>query len=147
MTTIVYDHENKQIACDSRETAAGCIITDDAEKWLINDKGIWFICGSKSDRKIFTDTFEHNDNAPKNIDCGGLVVIDGTAFKACIDDSGVYKLDLLVSNEGLGSGGWFSQAAIDLGKTAKEAIEYSMTRDMYSGGKVHVYDIETAEFI
>ena len=146
MTTIVCDYKNKQIACDSRETAGGCIVTDETEKWVINDIGIWFICGSKSDRKIFTDTFKHNDDAPKNIDCSGLVVIDGEAFKACIED-GVYKLDLVVSNEGIGSGGWFSQAAVDLGKSAKKAVEYSMTRDIYSGGKVHVYDIEKGEFV
>jgi len=146
MTTIVYDHKNKQIACDSRESAAGCIVTDDTSKWVINDTGIWFICGSKSDRFIFTDSFNHNGKAQDNVDCNGIVVIDGIAHKACIDE-GIFKLDLLVSNEGLGSGGWFSLAAVDLGKTAKEAVEYSMTRDLYSGGKVHVYDIGKAKFI
>ena len=146
MTTIVYDHKKKQIACDSRETAAGCIVTDKADKWVNNDTGIWFICGSKSDRYIFTENFNHNDEAPKNIDCSGIVVIDGVAHKACISD-GIFKLDLIVSNEGIGSGGWFSQAAVDLGKTASEAVKYSMTRDMYSGGKVHVYDIKKGEFI
>jgi hypothetical protein len=38
-------------------------------------------------------------------------------------------------------------AALDFGKTAKEAVEYAMTRDVYSGGKVHVYDIDKGEFI
>jgi hypothetical protein len=146
MTTIVYDHKNKQIACDSRETADGCIVTDMAEKWLVNDTGIWFICGSKSDKDLFADNFNHNDEAPKNIGCSGLVVIGGVAHKACIDD-GVFKLDIMVSNEGVGSGGWYCQSAVDLGKTAKESVEYSMTRDIYSGGKVHVYDIKKAKFI
>ena len=147
VTTIVYDHKNKQIACDSRESAGGCIITDKASKWVKNEVGIWFICGSKSDAFLFTENFNHNDEAPKNLDCGGIVVIDRVAHKACVDDSGIFKLDLLVSNEGIGSGGWFAQSAIDLGRTAKESVQYSKTRDLYSGGKVNVYDIEKGGFI
>jgi len=38
-------------------------------------------------------------------------------------------------------------SAVDLGKTAKEAVEHAMARDLFSGGKVHVYDVISAEFI
>jgi len=75
-----------------------------------------------------------------------LVVRKGIAYKAC-NENGVYKLDELPCNESLGSGGWFAMAAVDLGKTARESVEYAMTRDVYTGGKVHVYDIEKGEFI
>jgi 20S proteasome alpha/beta subunit len=146
MTTIVYDHKNKQIACDSRETASGAIVTDEALKFYKEGMKVWFLCGSKSDTSSFISTFEHNEDAPKNVRCSGLVVIDGIVYKACNED-GVYKLDEIPSNEGLGSGGWPALAAVDLGKTAKEAVEYAMTRDCYSGGKVHVYDIEKGEFL
>jgi ATP-dependent protease HslVU (ClpYQ) peptidase subunit len=146
MTTIVYDHKNKQIACDSRETGGGTLFTDSAIKHRTVNGDVWFICGSKSDVTIFIDTFEHNSFAPENVECGGLVVRKGIAYKACNDD-GVYKLDELPCNESLGSGGWFAMAAVDLGKTARESVEYAMTRDVYSGGKIHVYDIEKGEFI
>ena len=46
-----------------------------------------------------------------------------------------------------GSGSDFALALIDMGKSAKESIEYAMTRDIYTGGKVHVYDIEKGVFI
>ena len=62
-------------------------------------------------------------------------------------DNGVYRSSLIEYNDSAGSGGEFAIAALDMGKTAKEAVEYAMTRDFYSGGKVHVYDIETGDFI
>ena len=43
MTTIVYDHKNKQIACDSRETAGGALVTDKAIKYYIRGDDVWFI--------------------------------------------------------------------------------------------------------
>ncbi len=146
MTTIVYDHKNKQVACDSRETGGGVLFTDEAIKYKVVGDDVWFICGSKSDVAIFIDTFEHNSHSPDNVNCGGIVVRDGVCYKACNED-GVYKLDELPCNESLGSGGWLAMAAVDLGKTARQAVKYAMTRDLYTGGKVHVYDIEKGEFI
>ena len=146
MTTIVYDHKNKQIACDSRETAGGSLVTDEAVKFHKKDNVIWFMCGSKSDIDIFISTFSHNEEAPKNIDCSGLFVDGGIVYKACNDD-GVYKKDVIPSNEGIGSGGWIALTAVDLNFSARKAVETAMIRDIYSGGKVHVYDIEKGEFI
>jgi hypothetical protein len=139
MTTIVYDHKNKQVACDSRETADGLLVTDEARKYYKRTEVTWFICGTKADADIFIDNFEHNTESPANLECSGLFVEGGVVYKACIAD-GVYKKDLLPSNEGLGSGGWTALAAVDLGKTAKEAVEFAMIRDIYSGGKIHVYN-------
>lgn len=147
MTTIVYDHTNKQIACDSRETAGGCLVTDSSKKYYWRGDVIWFMCGTKGDADIFIDNFEHNKEAPANVGCSGVFIEDGEAYKAFINDDGVYKKDHLPSNEGFGSGGWPALAAVDLGKSAKEAVEFAMIRDIYSGGKVNVYDINKGEFI
>ena len=146
MTTIVYDHKNKQVACDSRESGGGVLFTDEAIKYQEVNGDIWFICGSKSDVTLFIEAFHHNAKAPENVHCNGLVVKDGVAYKAC-DEDGIYKLDELPCNEALGSGGWLAMAAVDLGETAKQAVEYAMTRDLFTGGKVHVYDIVKGEFI
>ena len=137
MTTIVYDHKNKQIACDSRETAGGALVTDKAIKYYIRGDDVWFICGTKGDADIFIDNFEHNTASPENLDCSGIFVSDKIVYKACIDN-GIYKKDLLPSNEGVGSGGWPALAAVDLGKTAKESVKFAMIRDIFSGGKIHV---------
>lgn len=147
MTTIVYDHKNKQIACDSRESANGCIITDASIKFKQCNNQVWFCCGSKCDVDLFIDGFEHNTIAPEYVDVSGFLVEEGIVYAACINDDGIYKKSIQPSSDGIGSGGWRAQAAVDLGETAKRAIEYAMTRDCFSGGRVHVYDIEKGEFI
>ena len=92
MTTIVYDHENKQIAIDGRLTKGGSTIISDMD--------------------------------------------DGYFCKMLIDH-----------NECKGSGELLALAALDHGESALNAINYAMTRDMFTGGKVNVYDIEKGEFI
>ena len=147
MTTIVYDHKNKQIACDSRESANGCIITDEAIKFKERNNQMWFCCGSKCDVDLFIDNFEHNTIAPEYVEVSGFLVDEGAVYATCINGDGVYKKSLQPSSDGIGSGGWSAQAAVDLGKTAKQAVVYAMTRDCFSGGDIHVYDIEKGEFI
>ncbi|WP_210772140.1 hypothetical protein [Rhodanobacter lindaniclasticus] len=45
----------------------------------------------------------------------------------------------------IGSGWQFAIAAMDFGKTAKQAIEYAMTRDNGTGGGVDFVRIRTAK--
>lgn len=146
MTTIVYDHKNKIIACDSRESANGFLCKDTAEKFYYKGDSIWFICGAKGDAKLFVDDFEHNKKSLDNLSCCGFYVDRGVAHIASIED-GFYKSSIMDYTDGVGSGGWLALSAVDLGKTAKEAVEYAMTRDLFSGGKVHVYDIDKARFL
>ncbi len=146
MTTIVYDHKNKQIACDSRESANGFLHKDTAEKFYYRGDTVWFICGSKGDADLFIDDFEHNKESLDNLSCSGFYVKDGVAYVASCED-GIYKTSVMDYTDGVGSGGWLALSAVDLGRTAKEAVEYAMTRDLFSGGKVHVYDIGKEEFL
>ena len=146
MTTIVYDHKKKQIACDSRESGDGFLHKDTAEKFYYRDDVIWFICGSKGDADLFIDDFEHNKTALDNLECSGFYVKDKVAYVAALEN-GIYKTSVMDYTDGAGSGGWLALSAVDLGKTAKEAVEYAKSRDLFSGGKVHVYDIEKGEFI
>ena len=146
MTTIVYDHKNKQVACDSRETAGNVICSDSITKYLTANDSLFFNCGSSSDGKVFAENAIHNTKQPENSDCGSIQIKDGKAY-IVVTDGDIYKIQELECSEGIGSGGRFALSALDFGKTAKEAVEYAMTRDIYTGGKVHVYDIEKGEFI
>jgi len=146
MTTIVYDHNKKQIACDSRESADGFLHNDTAEKFYRRDGVIWFISGHKGDANIFIDSFEHNKEAVENVSCGGMYVKDKLVYVAAVEN-GIYKTSLMDYTDGCGSGGWMALAAVDLGKSAKEAVEYAITRDLFSGGKIRVFDIETNKFL
>jgi len=152
MTTIVYDHKNKQIACDSRTTIGGTIIDDKSIKYKTVDDKLWFISGSPGDADTFINHYKPltETNSHLNIDAIFLIkegdCINGV-YRAIKDERDIYKECILDHNFTTGSGDMWALAALDHGKTAKEAVEYAMTRDVYSGGKVHVYDIEKGEFI
>lgn len=58
MTTVVYDHKNKQIACDSRTTCGDIIVDDEAIKYIDKGDKIWFCSGSTGDFETFIGHYE-----------------------------------------------------------------------------------------
>ncbi len=146
MTTIVYDHKNKQIACDSRTTNGYMITNDKAVKWLDKDSIKWFLSGRRGENLTFVTNFKELDAANEALDNFGFFIDDKVVYLANISE-GYFRSCDMVCNKGIGSGGDFAMAALDFGKTAKEAVEYAITKDYCSGGKVHVYDIEKGKFL
>lgn len=146
MTTIIYDHKNKQVAVDSRATAGSTIMTDSAIKYREKDGVMWFFCGKTGEQEAFMNSFKELTSALDFIDVTALFVENKNTYLATVED-GVYRSCLIDFSDSIGSGCEFALAAVDLGKDAKGAVEYAMTRDLYTGGKVHVYDIEKGEFI
>ena len=146
MTTIVYDHKNKQIAVDSRTTSGGTVMNDSSIKYKEKDGLMWFFCGKVGESDAFIGSFKELTPSLEFIDVTAFFVDDKNVYLATADN-GVYRSCLVDFNNSLGSGCEFALSAVDLGKTAKGAVEYAMTRDIYTGGKVHVYDIEKGKFI
>ena len=152
MTTIVYDHKNKQIACDSRSTIGGIIADDKAIKYKTVDDKLWFLCGSPGDADTFIGHYKPltETNAHLNVDAIFIITKGdcvGGVYRAIKNECDVYKECILDHDFATGSGDAWALSALDFGSTAKEAVEYAMTRDVFSGGKVHVYDIEEGEFL
>ena len=145
MTTIVYDHKNKQIACDSRTTASNLILTDKAIKFKENEKGLWFFSGSVADESQLIELV-HNDKPDITPDCCAFLVKDGACYLVTFNGDYCAISENKYSHS-IGSGGDWALAAIDMGMTAKKAVKYACTRDIGSGGKINVYDIEKAKFI
>ena len=146
MTTIVYDHKRKQIAIDSRYTSGGVIISDGGVKFKTKDNKTWFFCGKACDSELLMD-MPHNDKPEVAPDCAALFVEDGTVYSVSASSDGFIEHDKQEFNASAGSGRDFALAALDFGKTAEEAVDYAMTRDCYTGGKIHVYDIDRGEFL
>lgn len=145
MTTIVYDHKNKLIACDSRLTGGNLIVTDSVKKYKSNDDGLWFFCGTKADESDLM-ALKHNDKPDIKPDCSALLVKDSKCH--LVTFNGDYcSISENEYNHAIGSGGGFGLSALDLGLSAKEAVEHAITRDSASGGIVRVYDIKKGEFI
>ncbi len=149
MTTIIYDHKRKQIACDGRVSADGVIFTDDCDKWDVCGKGILFSCGADHDVPTILkaiDTFEHKEATGGEVDASGLLVTDDGIFEVGVMDCAIYYTKSYYSY-GMGSGGYWALAALDHGKTAAKAVEYASTRDSCTGGKISVYDIKKGKFV
>lgn len=145
MTTIVYDHKNKQIAIDSRVTAGNMICDENAEKFIKNISATWFLCGTVADYEQLIE-LSHNEKPEVQPDAYAIMVNHKGVWLVCFN--GDYCCHSPLSHSrAIGSGADFALSALDHGKTAKEAIEYAMTRDTGTGGKVHVFDVEKMEFI
>jgi hypothetical protein len=69
-----------------------------------------------------------------------------------VDKGKVYRMGQSISNgfwideckfsRADGSGYKFALGAMDHGKSAKDAVKYAMTRDIYTGGKVKVIKVK-----
>lgn len=142
MTTILYDHEKKQIAVDSRTSAGGLIKSDITDKSITKEDGsIWFVSGYASEAESFSE-LSHGDKVNTKFECYALVIKEGKVYSA-IEHNGVLSSCELQWNDAIGSGCELAIASLDHGKTAKEAVEYAITKDCYSGGKVRVFDVKT----
>ena len=143
MTTIVYDHKNKQIAFDSRTSAGTHICTDNAKKHFNVGDSLLILAGPLSDIDTFVEEYP---SIKTESDASGFCVENNIVYDIA-EKSGKLSKSRIHYSDSQGSGYAFAIAAIDNGKTAKEAIKYAMTRDNCTGGKVHVYDIEKEKLI
>lgn len=143
MTTMVYDHKKKQVAIDSRTTADSVILSDNSDKTINNDNGLYLLCGSPGDYTLFV-TLSHDDEVKVIPDVSAILIKDGKAYQVMMSDKFCIHTELKY-NCAQGSGYKFALAALDFGKTAKEAVEYAITKDCYTGGKVRVFNLDGKE--
>ena len=59
-----------------------------------------------------------------------------------VNDEALLWRQPLRYDKALGSGGDFALSAMRLGLGAKEAVEHAKTLDCYTGGEVHVMELE-----
>jgi len=141
MTTIVYSHEHKEIAFDSRASRGGDIVTDDYNK-LYKSNGVQFIIsGSPADAEVFIAMYEDPElRAIPEIDA--IVVDEGKVYSVHPTEEGELSCFEAYFDIGAGSGSPWAIAALDHGKTPRQAVKYAATRDLYTGGKIHVIKVK-----
>ena len=149
MTTIAYDHKARQIACDSRAIKNEHVIaSDDFDKFKLVDGEMWFFAGEVADQLMLIDYHNGKKIDGEYPDCTAIVACkDGVVRTKGAHNDGVTWSNDMQGNETIGSGRDFALAALDFGRSAMQAIEYTITRDVYTGGKVRVFDAEKMEFI
>jgi len=140
MTTMAYNHKDKEVAIDSRITSNGTIRTDKYNKVLINDLGTWLFTGSCCDVEDLA-VLRHNDHVDVIPDCTALLIHEKEMYLVSVNSDGYCEWFKTEHNCAYGSGGDFALSALDFGKTAKESVKYAMTRDIYTGGKIQVFKV------
>lgn len=147
MTTIAYSRRENKIAIDSRTTSDGLIVTDAKKKWLVgNDGCVYFIAGANCDAQEMLDRYEAGKkNQGTYLGCN---LVRATSPPAIIGiEDGVLFTEVLDEDfRCVGSGELLALASLDHGKTVRQSVAYAMTRDIYTGGKISVYDLSRSKF-
>lgn len=146
MTTIAYD--GRYIACDSRESMGHIILSDKVEKFVATPEAVYFGAGVPCDIERL---IEVSEQVTHDYFLEAVILVaekDGVFTVSQSEDGGVYKNSAShLDSYAIGSGAEFAMSAIDFGMNAKEAVEYAMTRDIYTGGEVTVFDTVLFEFV
>lgn len=141
MTIIAY--KEGIVAYDSRTTRGTFIETDNCQKMTVINNHRFFMGGLVADENRFIDCWFGNNDI-KNVEITAFVLDDkGILYKSAVDDdSGLWKYKLNMNDcHAIGSGSNFATAAMDFGKSAKEAVKYAITRDSGCGGMIRSYNI------
>lgn len=146
MTTIVYDHKNKQIAVDSRCTAcSGIILSDNYDKFRHQGDETWFLCGNVSDIPDIME-LKHRDEYESIIEADAFMVKDGKCYLVSPYNKKCSHTELEYDHA-LGSGYQFALSGLHFTGCAKKAVEFAITKDSNSGGEVKLFDIKSNSFI
>lgn len=140
MTTICYHHESKTIAVDSRITKGEVICSDNYTKIRKNNGVVFVLAGSASDLDLVVESYPNQLTYKPQV--SGYIVEDGKCYYTVYTDDGHPTTLETTWNDSAGSGQDFAMAAMDFGATAKEAVKYATSRDIYSGGLIKTFKIK-----
>jgi 20S proteasome alpha/beta subunit len=136
MTTIAY--KDGVIAYDSRVTRGSLIDYDDFEKLVYRDGHRFLFTGSGCDFPALIDEYLGLKLSDKPLEASGVVITNGRLYQIGHDAESGFWIDEVWSERtyAAGSGRDFALAAMDMGATAKEAVELATRRDVYTGGVI-----------
>jgi len=142
MTTIAY--KDGIIATDGRIRNDDIVATDDREKRYEVDGGFIFFAGS--DRTI--DALQALGSFAAGAEVGSscwnafFVNDNGDLYLCGAEDGKVWmEKDRDLMPTAIGSGTHLALAAMDMGLTAAEAVEYASTRDTATGGTIREWRV------
>jgi len=135
MTTIAY--KDGVLAYDGRQTVGDVVLSDTVDKCILNQGHYFFLSGHISDYETFIKTW-HGEKIEANINTYGFVYDGSQLWKAGIQDNELWKYRVTYS-EAVGSGYLHALTAMDMGATAKEAVEWAAKRDVYTGGLIREF--------
>ncbi|MBY5942314.1 hypothetical protein KUW00_15650 [Halomonas sp. DP5N14-9] len=139
MTTIAY--KNRQVACDSRMTSDGAIISDQYRKWVVRDDGVTFwLSGDASAHRRLMEAWPNGEIGSNHKGVNALAW-DGTElFAVYVDEEGRISNcpHDLSEPMALGSGADHAITAMDMGADPRTAVAMAARRDCATGGIIRV---------
>lgn len=147
MTTIIYDHVKKEIAVDGRVTCGNIIDCDDYQKWYLDDGKYWFFSGAISDHMKLLEAIKLGAHIDYDVDAVALVADQDSVSLCTINQSNNPSVTILKWSDAIGTGADFAKAALDHGKSARDAVAYASIRDVATGGKISVLCLNEMKFL
>lgn len=146
MTTIAYNHKDKQISVDSRCCCGSKILSDESDKSITINGVIYFYTASADDgielaKLIDTGKTDQDELNATVMFIKNKKVFMGTYSKGFLDTWAIEYSDAI------GSGCDFALAAMDFGRSSMDAVKYAITRDNATGGEVRTFDINGDEIV
>lgn len=140
MTTLAWD--GRYLAADGRITTGTTIATDANQKITILGDYVVAIAGNVPDAKKLIDMLINGGKADSILSSSGLYILNGKCFSfGCDDDGELWECPSPYCNA-VGTGEDHALTAMDCGNDAREAVQLSIKRDIYTGGHVTYYDID-----
>ena len=140
MTTIAYHHKSKTIAYNSQSSAGGIIANSNANKMHERNGVLFFVAGVTAGVDDLIKSY-FGESLLGDPECDAFVVAGGVVYYCYVDNLELKWIELN-SDAVIGTGQPFALAAMDFGKSAKEAVKYAITRDIYSGGRVREFKLK-----
>lgn len=141
MTTIAYNHKDKQIAWDSRSTSNGVIITDSTQKMTVIDGVRFWFTGTVTDQRAFIGMYFGAKCGEFTPECGAYVY-DEELFYCGVTEQGELWKEPVDCNHASGSGGNFAMSGMVMGMTARQSVQHAKRLDVYSGGRVRSFNLK-----
>lgn len=143
MTTIAY--KDGVIAYDSQITQGPTISDSNFDKCVTKGKLKFFMSGCTSDYDEFCMAYLENRPTRKGLSASALLFEDGECYELGTDDDdendcGIWK-HKITSDTAIGSGNKFAYAAMDMGASAKKAVQIAANRDIYTGGRIRTFKV------
>lgn len=156
MTTIAY--KDGVIAYDSQCTRDHVVISTTDNKKHETEKYIYFCAGALDEIVQFIDFHENGTKYFQVIGVNSFIVdketnkvfYSGVANESTPlgePDLRLWKHEINYDElNAIGSGWEIAFTAMDLGMSAEEAVIYTATKDIYTGGKINTFSVNTKQY-
>ncbi len=139
MTTIAYNHRDREMATDSQATAGYCTVSTTTTKLFRVVDGWLAFCGNWADAQCLMDYLAGDEVDLKGLEVGAFIMPDtGNPYQLVLSNAGRVQQMPISCSFALGSGSDYALGAMEAGASAKDAVKAAIKYDVFSGGRVVV---------